>query len=83
MSRESRRGANTAAPPINNPGIRAASTIAAAATTVPRVATVPTIPGPKTEVGCHPPACMKDIVKDSVIEVAVARYKRRESAAVK
>jgi hypothetical protein len=85
MSRGSRRGANTAAPPINNPGMSAASTIAAPAATAPRVATVPTTPGPKTELGNQPLACMKDVVK----EVSPSSKspsddnKRRESAAVK
>src|SRR6516162_3533867 len=58
-SRGKRRGANTAAPPINKPGISAASTIAAPATTAPRVATVPVTPGPKAEPENQPPAGVK------------------------
>jgi hypothetical protein len=49
MSRESRRGANTAAPPISTPGMSAASTNAAPAVTAPRSATLPTTPDPKAE----------------------------------
>ena len=64
MSRGRRRGANTAAPPINNPGMSAASTIAAPATTAPKFATVPTTPAPKTELGNEPFARMKDVVKE-------------------
>jgi hypothetical protein len=63
MSRGSRRGTNIAAPPINNPGMTAASTIAAPAATTPKVATVPTTLEPKTELGNHPLACMKDVAK--------------------
>ena len=64
MFRGSKRGAKTAAPPINTPGMSAASTIAAPAATAPRSATFPTTPDPKTEPGFQTPACMKGVVKD-------------------
>ena len=63
LSRQSRRGAKTAAPPINKPGMSAASMIAAPATTAPTIATFPTTPRPKTALGCQPVVSREDIVK--------------------
>jgi hypothetical protein len=71
MSRGSRRGANTAAPPINNPGMSAASKIAAPAATAPSAATLPTTPGPKTELGDQLLACTKDVVKEVSLSSAL------------
>jgi hypothetical protein len=42
----------------------AASTIAAPAATTPSVATPPTMPGPKTELGYQFLACAEDVVKE-------------------
>jgi hypothetical protein len=83
-SRESRRDANTAAPPINNPGMSATSTIAAPAATAARVATPPMTPGPETEIGYQLLACVKDVVKElsPSSRVAVGRYKWSDSQAV-
>ena len=83
-SRGSRRDANTAAPPINNPGMSAASTIAAPAATTAKVATPPMTPGPETEIGYHPLACVKDVVKElsPSSRVAVGRYKWSDGQAV-
>ena len=63
-SRGSRRGANTAAPPINNPGMSAASTIAAPAATAPRVAMLPMTRGRKTELKDQSLVCVKGFVKE-------------------
>src|SRR5262249_52889802 len=84
-SRGSRRGANTAAAPINNPGTSAASTMAAPAATAPRVATVPTTPGARTQPGNQPARARKEVEKEvsPSARVPVWGYKRRESAAVK
>jgi hypothetical protein len=52
-----------AAPPINKPGMSAASTIAEPATTAPTIATFPTTPRPKTALGRQPVVCREDILK--------------------
>jgi hypothetical protein len=75
MSRRSSRAARIAAPPINKPGTSAASKIAAPAAIAPSVATLPTTPGPNTELD-QSLACMKEAAKSFSIAVAVGRYKR-------
>jgi hypothetical protein len=78
MSPGSRRGANSAAPPINNPGMSAASTIAAPATMAPRVATPPIKPEPEAEPGYQPLAFVKDVVKRE-FSINVVRHRARRS----
>jgi hypothetical protein len=65
------------------PGMSAASTIAAPAATAPRVATVPTTPGPKTELENEPLAGMKDIVKEFAPSSRLPSDDKPESAAVR
>jgi hypothetical protein len=82
MSRGKRRGATIAAAPINNPGMSAVSTIAAPAATTPRVATLPTTPGPKNALGNQPRVGMKDVAKRfSIVNIAVQTAQGRESVA--